>query len=355
MGKKAVKQYFNIIALFASVGLFIFTMIGLYGGEVNPVGHNMRALTTLVMPFLIVANAIMLIYWALRRSKFILIPILSIVVSINYIGTIFQFGGSPEGVNPKLTIASYNVRGFNKDATGVIAIDVINSLKKENTDVICLQEFDNSMTGDGSKVTNKIKDMYPYQAIGHDLVILSRFPIKGQKQMPFEMSNNGAMWADIKVDQNHTIRVFNVHMETTGINRTLKKAADANEGMPNTLNMNQNLANNLFDDYTMHSYIRAGQAITIANEKRDSKNPIILCGDFNDVPYSFTYNTLKGDLTDGFRQGGHGYGATYRGAKSMFRIDYIFHSDNMESLDYYTIDKEFSDHNPVFSKITFKE
>lgn len=352
MGKKAVKQYFHIIILIASIIIFIFTMLGLFGGDVNPAGHNLRAMSTLALPFLLVCNILVLIYWAISRSWFACIPVIALLFCYNYIGTIFQFGGKPDDASYNFMIASYNVRGFNKDGSGVVATDVINSLKKEGSDIICLQEFDNTMSGDQRTVCDKISDTYPYHALGPSMAILSRFPIKSNKQIAFEMSNNGGMWADIQVDKTHLIRVFNVHMETTGINSTLHQASKvATANGDNDISMR--VANNVLDNYKLNSVVRAGQAISIANEKRDSKNPIILCGDFNDVPYSFTYNTLLGDLLDGFRESGHGFGSTYRGAKGLFRIDYIFHADNMKSVDYYTVDQDYSDHNPVYTKISF--
>lgn len=358
MGKKAVKQYFNVVIFGITIILLIFTFVGLYGGTVTPAGHTMRAFTTMVLPFIIVCDFLVLIYWAIRRSWFVIIPIIPIVCCWNYIGTMFQFGGKPDNVNAAFTVASYNVRMFNRDGTGVVALDIMNNIQKEGADIVCLQEFDNSMSGDQRSVGEKFKDTYPYQALSGDMVIMSRFPIKKDKQMPFEMSNNGGMWADVKIDDAHTIRVFNVHMETTGINSTLHRAAK-NGDIPTDsmgidgLQISKKVANNIMDNYVFNSVVRGGQAVTIANEKHNSPYPIVLCGDFNDVPYSYTYNTLLGELNDGFREGGHGYAATYRGAKGLFRIDYIFHAEGMKSEDYYTVDLNYSDHNPVFSKITF--
>lgn len=352
MGKKAVKQYFNIILLVASVLLLIFTIIGLYGGEVTPVGNNLRALTTMALPIFLPLNLITLVYWLIRRSWFAGIPLLAIVCSYNYFGSIFQFGSRPENVHADITLASYNVHLFNKDGSGITAADVLGCLKKEGADIVCMQEFNNRMSGDQQTLCEKISDYYPYKALNNSLVILSRYPIRQSKNIAFEMTNNAGMWADVEI-KGKTIRIFNVHMETTGINSTLKHAQDVTDEDEPAILQKQQLAYNIFENYMFNSAIRSGQAITIANEKNNAKIPIILCGDFNDVPYSFTYNTLLDGLTDGFREGGHGYSATYRGGKGFFRIDYIFHSKEMKSVDYYTLDKDYSDHNPLFSRIVF--
>ena len=76
----------------------------------------------------------------------------------------------------------------------------------------------------------------------------------------------------------------------------------------------------------------------------------VICGDFNDVPYSYTYNTLLGDMVDGFKECGSGWMSTYRGSKSV-RIDYIFHDEGLEGVNYYTTPLTYSDHLPVFMQL----
>ncbi len=358
MGKKAVKQYFNGVVLTITIILFIFTFIGLYGGEVTPVNHTLRALTTMALPIIILCNVLTLIYWAIRRSWIALVPLLPILCCINYMGTIFKLGGKPDSVKADFTVASYNVHYFNNDATGIVAMDVMSSLEKEGADVLCLQEFCNWASGDNRTIAERVVDTYPYSFVQKDMAIFSRYPIIEQKQIDFEMGYNSGMWADISVmNKKHTLRIFNVHMETTGINPTLQKAKNDGD-IADSLGIsaaatNANLRKDLLDNYTKNSAIRAGQAITVANEKRNSPHPCILCGDFNDVPYSFTYNTLLGDMKDGFCEAGHGFAATFRGAKGLFRIDYILHDKGIKSLDYYTTDHDFSDHRPVFSRLIF--
>ena len=109
--------------------------------------------------------------------------------------------------------------------------------------------------------------------------------------------------------------------------------------------------NAILGNYTLGLMFRSGQAITIANEKRESDKPIILCGDFNDVPYSFVYNTVKGDLVDGFKECGAGWMHTYRSKNKPVRIDYIFHDESFKGISYYKTELTYSDHYPVFMKI----
>ena len=110
----------------------------------------------------------------------------------------------------------------------------------------------------------------------------------------------------------------------------------------------------IFGNYMLGMMFRAGQAVEVANEKRQSEKPVILCGDFNDVPYSYVYNTVLGNMVDGFKECGSGWAHTFRGGKKAVRIDYIFHDEALKGLTYYQSDLTYSDHYPVFMKVALK-
>ena len=92
---------------------------------------------------------------------------------------------------------------------------------------------------------------------------------------------------------------------------------------------------------------RATQADYIRQMLDAGEGPVILCGDFNDTPASYTYRTVKGDLTDGFRDCGSGFGYTFRQLKRIFRIDYIIYSPDFKGVTYDSPNLDYSDHKPV--------
>ena len=328
-----------------------FTLVALYGGDVNPVGNSARAMLVYVLPLLILVNFLLILYWLFRRRWFLLaIPVLTIACCIPYIGTLYQFPFFSNGDSGKqngLKIATYNVAMFGRETTGFVAQDILAEMRNQNVDVLCMQEY-NEISGD-KKNSEAYREYFPYMVVGReDMVIYSRYPISGSKTMLFEDTNNSAMWADIDVKGNE-FRVFNVHLQTTGINRTLHKAGKL--AAQNYDVSTNRILNAIYGNYMLGMYFRAGQAIQVANEMRNSQNPIILCGDFNDVPYSFVYNTLLGDKVDGFRECGKGFMYTFRGGKKMVRIDYIFHVANLKGVEYYRSDLTYSDHYPVYMKI----
>ena len=350
MGKLAVQKYFSFMILIITLLMMIFTFVGLFGGSVNPVGNTARSLMVYALPVLIIGNAVLLLYWLImRRWHWALIPFITLLCCIPYIGTLYQFGEPDETVEkqPGLKIATYNVALFGREASGFMAQDILSEMKKQKVDICCLQEY-SDQSGD-KKNSDSYKEYFPYFVMNHDMIIYSRYPIVRSKNIPFEMTNNSAMWVEVKVED-QVIRVYNAHLETTGINSTLHRAAkaQANTGMEVEGNR---LLRALYGSYTIGMMARAGQANVLAMDMRESEVPIIVCGDFNDVPYSYVYNTMLGDKADGFKECGSGYMYTFRGGKKNVRIDYIFHDKVFKGMNYYKKELTYSDHYPVFMKL----
>ena len=350
MGKLAVQKYFSFTILIITVLLMIFTIVGLYGGDVQPAGNTARAMLVYALPVLIAADFVLLVFWlVMRRWHWALIPLIAILCCIPYSQTIYQFGSidATADSKPGVKIATYNVARFSRETSGFIAQDILSEMKKQKVDVVCFQEY-NDQCGD-KKNSDSYKDYFPYMAMGEsDMMIYSRYPIIKSKNLNFEMTNNSAMWADINV-KGTALRVYNAHLETTGINTTLHKAGKLiNQGLDVESNA---LLRAFYGNYTLGMIARSGQANVLAMDMRDCELPIIVCGDFNDVPYSYVYNTMLGDKVDGFKECGSGFMYTFRGGNKKVRIDYIFHDKGMTGLSYYKRELSYSDHNPVFMKI----
>ena len=350
MGKLAVYKYVAAMFLLAQVVITMFTFVALFGGDVSPIGNSARAMLVYVLPVLIIANVVLLVYWLMRRRRWIYatLPIITLLCCINYMGTMFQlrlFG--KEDMKGGLKIATYNVAMFNRETSGFMAQDILAEMRRQKVDILCLQEY-NEISGD-KKNSDHYREYFPYMAVGRkDMVIYSRYPITQSKTLLFEETNNSAMWADIDV-KGSEFRVFNVHLETTGINSTLHRAGKL-------IQQNYDVRTNklleaIYGNYMMGMYFRVGQAQMVATEVQNSRHPVLLCGDFNDVPYSYVYNTMLGNMVDGFRECGSGWMYTFRGKKRV-RIDYIFHDQSIRGVDYYRLsDLSYSDHYPVFMKI----
>jgi endonuclease/exonuclease/phosphatase family metal-dependent hydrolase len=340
--------------LILTVLMMIFTIVGLFGGDVFPGGNMARALLVYVLPLLMAGNLVLLIYWLiLRRWHWAVMPLFTLLCCIPYSQTIYKFGSTDETADSKqagLKIATYNVARFNGETTGFIAQDILAEMKKQKVDILCMQEY-NDWSAD-KRNSESYKEYFPYMQYGLNdrNVIYSRYPIKKSASVEFPASNNSAQWVDVDVN-GQLFRVYNVHLETAGAHHVMHHANNLEADGYNV--QSNRLLEAVYGTYTIGMIKRAGQANILAQEIQSCEHPVILAGDCVDVPYSYVYNTLKGELTDGFKECGSGWMHTLRG-KTPLRIDYIFHDKNYEGINCYMKELSYSDHNPVFMKIALK-
>lgn len=244
-----------------------------------------------------------------------------------------------------IKIASFNVERFGRDVSGFKAQDILTVMKSQGVDIFCIQEY-YDVSGDKLN-SDSYKSYFTYMAKGRqDMVIYSRYPILNSGTIDFGKTNNSGLWADIDINSKR-VRVFNIHLETTGVNRSLYKASKMEK---NGEKVESNaLLKSIYGTYTWGMGARARQADQVAQLIKESEFPVIVCGDFNDVPYSYTYNTVLGDLVDSFKECGSGLMYTHPSKK--VRIDYIFHDKEIEGKTFYKLDVNYSDHLPVFIKV----
>jgi endonuclease/exonuclease/phosphatase (EEP) superfamily protein YafD len=104
-------------------------------------------------------------------------------------------------------------------------------------------------------------------------------------------------------------------------------------------------------DRMRRAYIRrARQTDIIKDHISRSPYPVLVCGDFNDTPNSYTYHNISYGLEDAFKNAGYGMGATFVSIIPFLRIDFILYSPETFSPIYFRVLKRsLSDHYPIVS------
>ncbi len=345
MGKKAVILYFHSIMFISSLVLLILSIWGYLSADIDPTTNIYSYFISLILPGILVGNTIFVAYFGVRLKVWILIPIAALAINFSFIGSMFQFRlDQPSSSNKEKTIriASYNVHYFSFDKEYTI-YQIANTFIDNEIDIICFQEYIEPHDNRYENISDAMK-AYPYFAIYNGstdstrLAIFSRYPVTNSGKIEFEGSNNGAMWADIKVSNSFEFRVFNNHLQTTGMTSARKY------GIPEK-----------FKILSENAIMRTRQAIEIRNCIDTTLLPIIVTGDFNDTPSSFVFNRIKGpNLIDGFKEAGSGYGSTFRWFKKLLRIDFIIHSKEFKTTQYRTLDLDLSDHKPVIAEMEYQ-
>lgn len=239
-----------------------------------------------------------------------------------------------ESTSHSLHLICWNAEGFqlNKDTLQASAAFIRNL----RPDVICLQErpHDNLLHRDSISAVFG----YPYWVFNSredevlNLVVYSRFPLSNMKEYYFLDSYNKVLQIDLQYE-GRTIRLFNMHLQTTGITPAFQ-------------------GNNLLHTYQLNARERNRQAQLLAEAISSSPYPVILCGDLNDTPISYAYRILTDQLDDCFLVAGSGWGGTYQPSNNLFRIDYTFCSPELKTSAYHLYSNCWSDHRIQYTIVT---
>ena len=357
MGQSAVKGLAKGILLILTLLLAAITILASFAGRYHPAESTIMPLLGLALPFLLLANGVLALIFLLLRKAHFLIALLAIGINWNYLATVFQWKNHPIIVAdaPTLTIATYNVHGFGHEFTGYSCKELARYCQEQQVDVICFQEF----CGNQAFTTDSILEVFSHwphrylpQAEGHlQLALFSRYPLKQTEHLLFPESANCSMMANVEAPGG-TVTLFNCHLQTTSISQrrtTWTREMDYGD-------TRQKIQTTQEAAETLHGNLkkRAQQVDSICQRIRQTEHPVILCGDLNSLPSSYTYRTFSTLLTDAFQEAGSGYMYTFRNAWRLLRIDYAFHSSRLRATECFSLTQELcSDHNPVITRFQY--
>ena len=356
----ALRYFFSLLMVpisFIGAGISITACVA---GQINPHESMFITFLGLAMPVILVINLLILIYWITQKKWWIIIPIFAILLNIGYLSSIFQITVSSSKLpNNKLPIrlASYNVGKFKSWDKFETQHYISEFLKNNYINIICFQEYRED-TKLNAKILSSLLTL-PHHTISYlpgsttlGTGIFSKYPILQSGNIPFDSKINDAIWADLQIGE-QTIRVISCHLQTTNFSRK-RKLLDDPIFQNTNIQQKEEAILDITQELTKNFKIRATQAEMVRQVIDTTKIPVIVCGDFNDTPASYTYHHIKGELKDSFKERGNGYAYTFRGIHHLLRIDFIFYSSQFECVDYHSPELEWSDHNPVISEFYLK-
>jgi endonuclease/exonuclease/phosphatase family metal-dependent hydrolase len=306
---------------------------------ISPNTISIIGIVSLSIPFLIIINLFFVVYWLLKLKKQFLLSLTVLLIGYQYFNSFYNFNEKKILLNDDVKIMSYNVRKFNvfkwiKDEN--IDQKIYDFINKKQPDILCIQEYPPS---------KKIGFTYPYKHIkarkkshlGH--AIFSKYKIINSGSLNFSNTNNNAIFADI-VKNNDTIRVYNIHLQSMGIN-------------PKEEEISQKNGEKLRVRVEKAFKTQANQVELIKLHMAKNNYKSIVCGDFNNTAYSWVYHELKEHKNDAFEEAGKGFGKTYDFAFPL-RIDFILTDKDIAVNNFKTYDVKYSDHYPIMARVNFE-
>ena len=339
---------------------------------VSPAIWWLFAFFAIAFPYLLVVNIVFSIFWLILLNRWALLSLATIILNIGHITAIYQlpkwasdFFSEKTTDAREIRIFSYNIKALNRYESKKPKMkfsEVLKLIKMQNPDIICIQEFILMKKGKESinQILASLSPLKYYYAFynytssastGDGIMIMSKFPILKTYKVDFKKTVNAAMYADVNIDGTAT-RIFCVHMQSI---QFIKENYDYLDGLNFNYSEKSKTAIKKISIKLRDAFIlRANQADFLSTLIEESACPVIVCGDFNDTPVSYTYRKMKNNLLDAFRESGHGLGLTYNGLAPNFRIDYILFSKHFQSNTFKTFDISYSDHFPITASLQLK-
>ena len=332
--------------------VIFFTLIAYITPFVSPHTMSFLIYVGLAYPWLLVLNLIFIVLWSVSRYRYWWYSAVCVVMGWNYLTTIFGFSFFQDK-KPKvdLKVMTYNLGYLPISSKKLIRLNEF--IENQNCDIICLQEFcnsDNNLKIQAERVSPLSK--FPYKVHGdHSLnAIFSKYPITNSGVLRFETQNqtNGCLYVDLQI-QDKTIRCYDVHLQSNKVTGLMDELEEQGvyERQATWLKLYT-----LLKRIRLAAQLRAKQAELIANHIAQSQYPLIVCGDFNDIPVSYSYSVVSKNLKDAFKESGRGFAKTYAGNIPALKIDFIFTDKSIKSHNTEILKVYFSDHFPTISYLS---
>ncbi len=335
--------------------------------NLNPYEQSFTGILGLATPALALINILFLLTWLiLRKFFFVLIPLFALIFSwkiysVTIAGHLFKKQEFAKQ-SSSLSVMSYNVRLLDlykwsgkKDTRD----QMISFMASQNADVLCLQEF---YTGNDSVGKNNIRDIarqcgYEYYATcdinvnkrgNWGSIVFSHLPIVQKQNHDIDVfGSNLLQQADI-VFKGDTISIFNIHLKSNKFSNEEADLIVKNE----EIGLNEKTSDKtkkIYEKLEKNASNRGLEAALVSKIILSNQRKTIVCGDLNDIPGSYVYFKLRGKMRDAFLENGVGIGSTFITRIPVLRIDYIFHTDNIQTLGFKKMKVKFSDHYPLLA------
>lgn len=305
--------------------------------HVNPNSAGVFSILGLIAPFVYAAMLVFALYWIVRW-RWVAVPVLIVAFIGSFSLSLFyrpELKRYYEKSYPSdaVKVLTYNTRSFINDNGERCLDSIVEMIRTLRPDVVLFQEM-----GFSHKVDSMLSPL-KYSPLPKSLsrkelspAIYSRHPIVKAERID---SMKNFVWADVVIRKD-TIRLYNLHLHTTAIRRDEGRYIENHEYLEEEGDMEK--LRSMVNRLSENNKLRSTQADTISHIIAESPYPVIVCGDFNDTPVSYTYRRVSRKLQDAFREAGRGYSHTYRGFFDMLRIDYVLYDKHFKALGYDVID-----------------
>ena len=341
-----------IIHLLAIVLAFVL-LLSAYGGRVDPVVWTLPSMLTLALPvvllFVIVAMVPLAIFKQWRAVVVLLGALLLSWPTIRLISPFNISQPKADSEKTQLKVLTMNVTEFNWQK-GNEPSENMRYILDQDADIVVIQEglvyfsFENLSTV--KPMLKELYKKYPYRKKEfYDVGIISKYPfteVKSEVLSQDTLNYFIKAW-DVEAPGGE-LRVVNMHLSSLRFTANDSQVIESMNVPSDRKRRIKSVAQKLGNGFISHSR----QAKAVRQLLDETSGDVLVMGDMNDTPGSFTYRTVCGeDLHDAWADTGFGPIYTFHAHHLYVKIDHIFYRGDMKVLSCRRDKEGESDHYPL--------
>ncbi|MCD4773532.1 MAG: endonuclease/exonuclease/phosphatase family protein [Bacteroidales bacterium] len=364
---KPLNFFYKILILINSLAVLLL-ILAYISPYINPLKIWIFSFIGLGYPIILLINLFFIILWIVLLKRYFLISLIAVLIGFNFIGRFIQFETKDKISLNKTAfrVLTYNVHDLTENVYLKSAKnnEIFDFLINDAPEITCIQEFHSKGKNYYFPLVFLKKKLdasnYYYQSYfgpGKNIIagmaIFSKFPIVNKGILEHKSTRNFGIFADV-ISQSDTFRIYNLHLESIMLSHKELSYVKGIISNSDDVERSGNKTKRIINKFKTAFQKRATQTNIITEHIKNAPYPVIICGDFNDTPVSYTYEHISDGLNDAFIKTGSGIGRTYAGVIPAFRIDYIFYDDFFDSFNYKVEKVDISDHYPVSCYFSIK-
>jgi endonuclease/exonuclease/phosphatase family metal-dependent hydrolase len=366
--RKITKRFFILLNIVVGF-LFLLSCCNYF---LHPDKWWFISLLAFLFPIFLICLIFFFFFWLFTSPRIALFSFFCLLIGWQNIHAFFGLSLHKNDFSKKdsscIRIMTWNVRRWDEFMTKKVGgaghrLPMFDLVNQKNADILCFQEFYEPADSAKSNILYiRTKLGFPYYFFSGNyrnrftkyetgVVIFSKYPIVYTTEQKFSTNSlqqsESLISADVEF-KGKRIRIYTTHLQSVLFKpkdfRNVEIIRNAEDSM---LEASRSLAKKL--KYALG--LRGFQADMVRTQLDSCHYPMVICGDFNDVPNSYTYFHIRGKLQDAFISRCFGVGRSYVQISPTLRIDYIFPSKDFTVIQTMKQVSPYSDHHAMLTDL----
>lgn len=353
---KAIQKLVIQLVAGANAATVVLMLLAGYSDRINPSDHPLLSIAGMTFPIFLLINLGFLAFWIIFKWRMAWIPVMGYALAYVPISIYVPLNPQKDVPEDAIKLVSYNVAGYAGNLeyqSGCFEV-IRDYLAGQKADIVCIQEENDAWRRDVMREYAKLFPFNDSMVISNSRISLNalgihtRFPIVKRERIGYNSLANGsvAWWLEVGTD---TLIVINNHFESCHLNsadRQQYRQILHGEMARDSVRTESKL---LLIKLAEANEVRAPQIRAVREyAEAHSRYPVVVCGDFNDNPISYSRHYMAQQFTDAYAATGKGPGLSFNQKAFLLRIDHVFCSSGVQPFNCKIDSKiDASDHYPA--------